>query len=94
MAAAAPAAGVDAAAAIEVEEVKEAEEREDGEVEADDECEEGKDDDNSEDLITHYHQVADSQANYDEQWLTVLWSHQNSELQTHYRMEGFEYWTK
>ncbi len=108
-AAAAPAAGAEAAAAAvpparqeavavieveeEVEETQETEAREDGEL-GDDEDEEEEESETSEDLATHYHQVTDSQAALNDQWLLVLWSYQNEEVQAHHQMEGLEYWTK
>ncbi len=75
----------EAEAAIEVEEVNA--------DEADNELEEEEEED-SDDLITHYFHVAESQSHNDENWLTVLWSSQDSDIQTCYQMEGLKYWDK
>ncbi len=83
-------AGQSAVAAIEVEtdgeeEAEETEEREPGEL-GDDEGDEDDDGDSevSLDLTTHYHQVVDTQSGLDAQWLVILWSYWNDDIQAHY----------
>ncbi len=86
-------AGQDAAAAIEaemdreeeVEETQETEEREPGEL-GDDEEDEDDDGDSevSQDLTTHYYQVVDTQSGLDANWLHVLWSYRNNDIQARY----------
>ncbi len=79
----------------EAEETQETEAKEDGEL-GDDEEDEDDDGDSevSQDLVTHFHQVVDTQSGLDAQWLLILWSYQNEEIQACYRMEGLEYWTR
>ncbi len=99
-AAAVPPAGQEALAVIEVDEEEEVEEtqepqaREDGELIDDEEEEEDEESETSMDLTTHYHQVADSQSALDDQWLLILWSYQNEEIQARYQMDVLGYWTK
>ncbi len=70
----------------EVEEVEEVKEVEEGEVEADAEAddelelEEEEEEEESDDLITHYFHVAKGQSHNNENWLTVLWLFQDSDL--------------
>ncbi len=85
-------AAAEAEAMIEVEEVKEV----DPDVEANNECEleEEEEEEDSDDLTPHYFHVAEGQSHNDENWLTVLWLFQDSELPVQYRMEGLGYWDK
>ncbi len=72
----------------------EAEAEADIEVEADEEADDELEEEKSEDLITHYFHVTESQSHYDENWLTVLWLYQDHEQPLRYRLEALKYWEK